>query len=78
MPNKFRLAAESIALATTWYLSRRPVRTRYAALFDQHTTLIGEYNTMCDEMTYLVHKINESEIQFDEFDLIALPHITVK
>lgn len=79
MPNKLQLIAGAVALAVAHDLGARRIKKQYlkplALTFDK---VVQENDMLTDEMRYLLHVLNENDIALDEFDLIALPHVTVK
>lgn len=79
MPTKFKIATGLVALLAIYDLSMYPLlQTKYSRLEAQHQALQQEYIGLCEQMSYLIHLMNEHDVVLDEFDLIVLRNAKVK
>lgn len=76
MPNKLQFAAGALALLIARDLVDLPFRRKYHDIVAEYNKLVVEHNELVEDVSYLVHKINENEVELDEFDLIVLNKVT--
>ena len=68
-----------ISLAFCWGWDLAVSRKRKKALIAAVACvreMVEVADTLEGELKYLIHILNENNIDLDEFDLIALPHVT--
>lgn len=75
MPNQVKIAAAAISLIVAHEMGARRFRKRANANRDTALLLIEEMATMRKKFEYLAHMIDESDIEFDEFDVIMLSNM---
>lgn len=76
MPNRSQIVAAAFALLIVKDLVELPFRRKYHEIVGEYNTLATDHNALVEDMSYLIHKINESDIVLDEFDLIVLNKVT--
>lgn len=82
MPTESKALLGFLALAVAHSLGRRSVKKKFTQVVEELSTttiaVFDENRTLHDEISYLVHVLNDRGVALDDFDLIALPHVNVK
>lgn len=78
MPTKFKILVGVLAIAVSHDIGRRSANKKLTTASEIIVTLWDDNNVLKDELSYMCHVLSERGITLDEFDLIALPHLTVK
>ena len=78
MPSKLFLKAFLVGVITSDAITAARIRSKYSILLERTIRLQNQLISAESQMQYLVHVLNENGIRLDEFDLIALPSISVK
>lgn len=81
MPTEYKILAGVLALCVSYDIGQLSLKKKLkrtmnvaAAMLTDQMVLNQELHS---ELSYLCHVLNERGVTLEEFDLIALPHITV-
>jgi hypothetical protein len=75
MPVKFKIVGAVLVTLIVHDLVRtRPLQKKFDTLAYGTACLYEENETLKEKAKYLIHILEENEVELDEFDLIALTH----
>jgi len=75
MPTKLQIiAALGVFTILQEAVINRPLRTKYEKLSDITVKVYKENLILKEKATYLLHLLEENDIELSDFDLIALTH----
>jgi len=75
MPIEVKIATAVISLVVAHELGAQRFRKKANANRDTALMLLDEHATMKKQLEYLARKMDDSDIELDEFDLIVLTNL---
>lgn len=78
MPTKYQIFALLAVTALVQDVALFQLLRKHHHLSQAFLSVYEQNTSLEEQMAYLVHMLNENDVELDEFDLIALPSVTLQ